>query len=173
MDPNYARPLNDEQVGYLYYYYTTELTPCLTDEGFDVSDPPSETTFVDQYSQAPWSPYDDVTTSSEDEWFALQEKCPQMPEALLAPSRNGGVRSGTPWSAKSRRRLDGATSLCPCPWSTPCPAQGRPDRALRGRTVPLRRRCGPAHFVSRQVEGITEAEILPILSVYIARKVYV
>ena len=85
MDPTYARPLNDEQVRYLYLYYTTELTPCLKDKGFDVSDPPSEATFVDQYSQAPWSPYDDVTTPSEDEWFALQENCPQMPEALFGP----------------------------------------------------------------------------------------
>lgn len=83
VDPTYARPLNDEQLKYLYWYFIEKLVPCLEAEGFNIPAPPSEATFVDQYDAHPWSPYSDVATSTEDAWIAINEKCPQMPSALF------------------------------------------------------------------------------------------
>jgi hypothetical protein len=83
LDPIYARPLNQEQLDYLYWYFTKELTPCLEREGHSISTAPSFSTFVDQYAAAPWTPYSDVVTTSNAEWMALNEECPQVPEELF------------------------------------------------------------------------------------------
>lgn len=86
VDPTYARPLNEEQLDYLYWYFTNELIPCLEEEGHSVSTAPSRSTFIDQYDSNPWSPYSDVAAVSDAAWLAINEKCPQMPAELFGAS---------------------------------------------------------------------------------------
>lgn len=88
IDPDFARPLNQTQLEYLYDYYVNDLTSCLEDEGYAPGSAPSLITFVEQFDQAPWSPYDRVSTSSESEWIDLTTACPQTPDGLWGTKTN-------------------------------------------------------------------------------------
>lgn len=85
LNPKVNVPLDDEQLARLYDYFVNELTPCLEGEGFAVGDAPSLQAFTDDYySERSWSPYDAVVSqqSSEDDWYEVNEKCPQALDSL-------------------------------------------------------------------------------------------
>ncbi len=85
IDPIYLVPLAEDQMYYLYDYYVLELVPCLEAEGHAISEPPSWQVFRDGYLTDPWSPYSDLPPSDEDDWIAINEKCPQQPANLFGP----------------------------------------------------------------------------------------
>ncbi|MEL0625928.1 hypothetical protein V6245_03110 [Salinibacterium amurskyense] len=79
-DPKYLTPWTDERLGMVYDYYIDKLIPCLKGEGYEPPDPPSRVTFIDGYDG--WSPYLGVVGYTQDEWFHINEICPQWPEGL-------------------------------------------------------------------------------------------
>ena len=86
INPRTNVELNDDQLRYLYEYYTQVLTPCLNEEGFDVPEPPSLQTYVSSWrAGSPWDPYGLVVDAleSDDEWTSINKKCPQTPDGLF------------------------------------------------------------------------------------------
>lgn len=83
-NPLFNQPLNNDQLRRLYDYLVGDLTTCLEDQGYSVPPPPSVETFIDSY-YAPgadvWSPYpiDDPRLDQEEEWYRLNQVCPQSP----------------------------------------------------------------------------------------------
>jgi hypothetical protein len=77
----YIAPLDEQQLEHLYIYYTETLVPCLASHGYQISTPPSETSFLDSYDRAPWYPYTDIPASSmsQSDWDSLNNACPQSP----------------------------------------------------------------------------------------------
>lgn len=80
VDPRFTAPLTQQEVRDLYVYYSEQLGPCLTAEGFDVEEAPSEATFIEEYETGSyWQPYEHVADAvgSNGEWYAISEQCPQ------------------------------------------------------------------------------------------------
>ena len=66
------------------YDHLLQMKDCLKDEGFQSSEPPSRSTFVEDYmsGRPPWSPFLDVPPDlTDEEWHALLRKCPQAPSS--------------------------------------------------------------------------------------------
>lgn len=85
IDPRVMVPLVEDQIRYLYDYYTQVMTPCLEAEGYEVPEPPSRQTFVSTYGQpGSWAPYTLVTeaVSSQEEWDRINRLCTQTPVEL-------------------------------------------------------------------------------------------
>lgn len=85
IDPRVMVPLVEDQIRYLYDYYTTVMTPCLEAEGYEVPEPPSRQTFVSTYGQpGSWAPYTLVAeaVSSQEEWDRINRLCTQTPAEL-------------------------------------------------------------------------------------------
>ncbi|MBX9717621.1 MAG: hypothetical protein K2X36_02115 [Microbacteriaceae bacterium] len=86
IDPRVMVPLVEDQIRYLYDYYTQVMTPCLEAEGYEVPEPPSRQTFVSTYGQpGSWAPYTFVTeaVSSQEEWDRVNRLCTQTPAELF------------------------------------------------------------------------------------------
>ncbi len=84
-DPVYSLPYTEDEMRFIYRYYTGELTQCLADEGYTVSDPPSEAVFIAGFREgAPsWTPYGpELSTVRHSEWLRLNRECPQMPSGF-------------------------------------------------------------------------------------------
>ncbi len=77
-------PLSAEEIGLLYDYYVEELTPCLTQRGYQVDDPPSRDAFIEKYydlsGSGSWYPYQHVDPAGEAAWLEINQECPQSPE---------------------------------------------------------------------------------------------
>jgi hypothetical protein len=85
INPRQMVPLVDDQIRYLYDYYTQVMTPCLEAEGYQVPDPPSQQTFISSYGQpGSWAPYTLVAeaVSSQEEWDRINRLCTQTPAEL-------------------------------------------------------------------------------------------
>jgi hypothetical protein len=82
VDPIYEAALTDQQLGLVHDYFVESLIPCLTAEGYSVGDVPGKETFVATYLQTGWSPYASVPQLSGNEWYTLNEICPQWPDGL-------------------------------------------------------------------------------------------
>lgn len=85
IDPRVMVPLVEDQIRYLYDYYTTVMTPCLEAEGYEVPEPPSRQTFVSTYGQpGSWAPYTLVAeaVTSQEEWDRIKRLCTQTPAEL-------------------------------------------------------------------------------------------
>jgi len=61
-------------------YFRSTLTPCLTGLGFDVEEPPSLDTFIEENGPSSWSPFMNLGEGLK--VIEAQEKCPAMPEGL-------------------------------------------------------------------------------------------
>jgi hypothetical protein len=82
-DPHYYIPLVESQVEFLYRYYVDELVPCLAKSGYEVQDPPSWTSFRDQFgAEHAWAPYVSLHLSPTQS-AAAESKCPQTPSGLF------------------------------------------------------------------------------------------
>jgi len=80
--PLFAEPLDDDQLRRLYDYLVNDLTACLKDEGYTTAAPPTVETFIASYSHPEadvWSPYpiDDPRLEQPEEWYRLNQICPQ------------------------------------------------------------------------------------------------
>ncbi len=83
LDPKYRLPFTEEQLKYLYWYYTNELRDCLEERGYEVTEPPSEVRFLETFATAAgWSPYDGILPRSQDAYLDLYEACPETPPEL-------------------------------------------------------------------------------------------
>lgn len=85
VDPQQTVALNDDQLRYLYEYYTQVAMPCMRGLGFhDFSATPSVQTFMDDYgTERGWSPFTDVADGASDElWQSIERECPQVPDRL-------------------------------------------------------------------------------------------
>ena len=83
-DPRYEQPLTPAQIRIVYDYQTGPLTDCLEREGYTVAPPPSAEAFISSYYDPEtevWSAYpmDDPRLNDMDEWYRLNEVCPQLP----------------------------------------------------------------------------------------------
>lgn len=88
VDQTLFKQYGREQVDLLYAYYVDELVPCLTREGYENPEIPSLETFraswIDTDSgvavtDTTWGPYDVVDIGAQNNWEALNLKCPQGP----------------------------------------------------------------------------------------------
>ena len=80
VDPSFYNPLNESQLKYLYYYMAHTLRSCLSAEGFEIDDPPSEQQFIENYDRnGGWQPFADVPDQSRER---LERECPQIPEGI-------------------------------------------------------------------------------------------
>lgn len=75
----YNTPLDEAQLTMTYEYFRSTLTPCLTDLGFDVEEPPSLDTFIDEGGPSGWSPYMNLEGQNLTE---AQETCPAVPDGI-------------------------------------------------------------------------------------------
>lgn len=79
------RPPSDEQLVWLYHYWTTDLSKCIRDKGYEpTGNPPSQSAFLDGVkglNDAVWSPYLDMTTPGGSELMELHGICPEFPDA--------------------------------------------------------------------------------------------
>jgi len=85
IDPRQQLPLAEDQIRFLYEYYTKELTPCLKAEGYDVPDPPSMQTYISTYGQPGfWDPYRLIAESpiNQQDWERINRLCTQTPAEL-------------------------------------------------------------------------------------------
>ncbi len=84
IDPKYLQPLTDEQLGALYDYYANELVPCIEAEGYSAPEAPTRQYFIEHYDEGAWLVYSDVSdaTSSEAEWYRMNDVCPQITYSL-------------------------------------------------------------------------------------------
>lgn len=86
INPRVMVPLVEDQIRYLYEYYTQVMTPCLDAEGYEVPEAPSLQTFVSTYGQSgSWAPYTLVAeaVSSQEEWDRINRLCTQTPAGLF------------------------------------------------------------------------------------------
>lgn len=86
INPREMVPLVEDQIRYLYEYYTQVMTPCLAAEGYEVPDAPSLQTFVSTYGQpGSWAPYTLVAeaVSSQEECERINRLCTQTPTGLF------------------------------------------------------------------------------------------
>jgi hypothetical protein len=82
IDPMFEEPLNENQLRRLYSYLVDELTPCLEDEGYATTTPPTVDVFIGSYPTGhAWSPLpaNDPGLHDEEEWYRLNVACPQSP----------------------------------------------------------------------------------------------
>lgn len=77
-----ANAFTDQRIRALYAYYRDFLVPCLSAQGYDVPDIPSETTFVDGYMTTGWTPYSVVQPATQDAWYDINDECPQWPDGF-------------------------------------------------------------------------------------------
>jgi hypothetical protein len=83
IDPKYSIPLTNDELSELYDYLANELQPCLEEEGYEVPDAPSRETFIESYTETGgWNLYENVFGGGQDEWYAINEKCPQVPDGF-------------------------------------------------------------------------------------------
>lgn len=83
VDPRYRQPLTDEQLEILYRWRVDVAIPCLEDRGFTGFSPPTLERYIETYlTQDHWAPYGDIDsqlTQRHDEWYQVNEECPQTP----------------------------------------------------------------------------------------------
>lgn len=80
--PMFEEPLSDDQLRRLYSYLVDDLTPCLEDEGYATTAPPTLEVFIETYPAGnAWSPWpaNDPRLHDEEEWYRLNVACPQSP----------------------------------------------------------------------------------------------
>jgi hypothetical protein len=78
--PLFHQPLNADQLALLYDYYLDSVKPCLEGEGYEIAEPPTLETFIADYNRDDaWSPYRSVPVVPMNEWYELQDRCPQDP----------------------------------------------------------------------------------------------
>ncbi|HZD21987.1 MAG TPA: hypothetical protein VE569_01065 [Acidimicrobiia bacterium] len=78
--PDYVEPTNEQLAE--HYNYLLEVRQCVEAEGYETTEPPLLETYID--TGGLWSPYDLVAnddTIGIQEWYALNEACPQRPES--------------------------------------------------------------------------------------------
>lgn len=81
--PQFQVTLTDAELKYLYWYFTTDLKPCLEAANIEVPDAPSETVFIENYSKdGGWDIYKHAVELSGDAWTKINTACPQVPPAL-------------------------------------------------------------------------------------------
>ena len=76
LDPDYTQLMTPDQLRVTYEYYREMLSPCLREQGYEPSEPPSLETFMATYGTADqWSPYDGLGITPEDRktWERLYE----------------------------------------------------------------------------------------------------
>lgn len=80
--PMFEEPLSDDQLRRLYDYLVGDLMPCLEEEGYATTPPPTVEVFIASYPDgngwSPW-PVSDPRLEDEEEWYRLNEVCPQSP----------------------------------------------------------------------------------------------
>lgn len=84
--PYYNLPLSKSVLTKMYAWYTQVSAPCLRAHGIDVPEPPTQDTWIEEYStsQPSWLPWNSVpgpnsTNPSTTGWDELERKCPQNP----------------------------------------------------------------------------------------------
>ena len=83
LNPVYRVPLSEEQLRYLYWYWDGTLRSCLTDNGYSISEAPSEARFLETYdSEEGWAPFAEVHPATADEWFDVVTSCTEYPQEL-------------------------------------------------------------------------------------------
>lgn len=83
--PKYSVPLDDGQLSRLYDYFAGPQRECLEGEGYQVSDPPSKESFIDNYSSGQgWDPFIEIVSTLRDatKQAALAKVCPALPAGL-------------------------------------------------------------------------------------------
>jgi hypothetical protein len=83
VDPAQSLPFTTDELKYLYNYYASELTGCLSASGISVEDAPSYQKFEDGYASGQsWDPYASVTGISDEAFQKLVLACPPWPDGF-------------------------------------------------------------------------------------------
>lgn len=76
---------DDALLAPIVYRHWVKMKSCLQDLGYEVSEPPSEETFVAQYVTPLadyWNPFEDLSTLTPEEFEEATAVCPQVPPEL-------------------------------------------------------------------------------------------
>lgn len=82
IEPKYLEPLDTQQLELLYDWYLAESIPCLEHQGYSGFDPPPLDVFLESDDADRWFPYSVVLAGASlpmDDWYRLNEECPQGP----------------------------------------------------------------------------------------------
>lgn len=74
-----SAPPNDEQVGYLYDYFTQFVVPCLEANGSAIDSAPSRDTFVREWPNQDWFPEPTTSAPGTAEYASASAVCPSTP----------------------------------------------------------------------------------------------
>lgn len=79
----YTQEWTDEQIGTQFAWTMQFVIPCLEDAGHPITDPPSESVFVESWESDPFYPFAQVRIEAaaeqyNTEWAALEAQCPQI-----------------------------------------------------------------------------------------------
>jgi hypothetical protein len=84
-DPTESQMLGPAQRDYVYTYYERWLVPCLVMSGYQLSEMPSRSDFIDDWRDLGWwSPYESIGPLKYGESYdRLLKKCPVLPAGLF------------------------------------------------------------------------------------------
>lgn len=79
----YTKTWSDKEIRLQYAWTVDFVIPCLEDRGHPISDPPSESVFVDSWLSAPYFPFAQVSLTVAEgnfnqAWTELEDACPQQ-----------------------------------------------------------------------------------------------
>ncbi|MEX1080175.1 MAG: hypothetical protein WED09_13830 [Homoserinimonas sp.] len=84
-DPEYLRPLDEEQRDRMFDYYDNELRACFEEHGQTMAELPSRGKFVQDYYRMTWDAYSNVTGTNTPAgaraFDELQTECSMLPPA--------------------------------------------------------------------------------------------
>lgn len=76
--PRFQLPPTDQQLRVIYDYFLDELIPCLRNEGYELSPPPSFETFRAEWPNT-WDPYVELPEPKGFKKDEVLQKCPPRP----------------------------------------------------------------------------------------------
>lgn len=92
IDPRTQTPLPRVRAVMQYDHLVNTVLPCVRELGFEVSDPPTQQTWLDQYYSGAetWDPYTDVANSGDPaDLDQVYEQCPHDAPDLYPPIESG------------------------------------------------------------------------------------
>lgn len=81
LDPRTNVAMNGSQLKFLHWYYEIPFRACVEEAGYDAPRPPSQTTFIEEYTSTPWNPYQVMMEQGmpDSAMLELMTQCPQLP----------------------------------------------------------------------------------------------
>jgi len=79
IDPRYAHPLNDAQLGIMYDYLVESYVPCIEALGYPLAEPPSKQVYVGSPAMDRWMPILELRRLPQSQFSRVVMNCPETP----------------------------------------------------------------------------------------------